>query len=250
MVKLRKSISYASHMSPCCQNGTKVRMVFILLLILALCGCKGEQPEQEEPTPPPISLDSPVEFTVTQRSTTPLPGSDGSLVLVLDDITGGQVLISVESIDGKPIVLTRSIRQGETVPFTVGRYAYKLKLKELTYIGAEPYSSADFRHGPVAMVAQGFPVLAVVPNGKVFPSMMELLVHLQKDLLAELVIISNSPEALSLAKVPFAIPTIVPEWLSPMVSIVLSQLFSYHLTLAKGYDADQPRTIRKVTETH
>jgi glucosamine--fructose-6-phosphate aminotransferase (isomerizing) len=128
-------------------------------------------------------------------------------------------------------------------------FEWALKLKELTYVEAEPYSSADFQHGPVAMVARGFPVMAVLPTGKVFAPMMELLEHLQKDLLAELVVISNSFEAISAAQVPFAIPTDVPEWLSPMVGIVPAQLFSYHLTLAKGYDTDQPRTIRKVTET-
>ena len=128
-------------------------------------------------------------------------------------------------------------------------FEWALKLKELTYVEAEPYSSADFQHGPVAMVARGFPVMAVLPTGKVFIPMMELLGHLRKDLLAELVVISNSPEALSVAQVPFAIPGDIPEWLSPMVGIVPAQLFSYHLTLAKGYDTDQPRTIRKVTET-
>jgi len=129
-------------------------------------------------------------------------------------------------------------------------FEWALKLKELTYIEAEPYSSADFKHGPVAIVAQGFPIMTVLPTGKVFPSMMEFLQHLKTDLLAELVIISNSPEALSMAQAPFTIPGNVPEWLSPMVSIVPAQLFSYHLTLAKGYDADQPRTISKITETH
>jgi glutamine---fructose-6-phosphate transaminase (isomerizing) len=128
-------------------------------------------------------------------------------------------------------------------------FEWALKLKELTYVEAEPYSSADFQHGPVAMVARGFPVMAVLPAGKVFDSMMKLLEHLQTDLLAELVVISNAPEALSLAKSPVKIPTGVPEWLSPLVGIVPAQLFSYHLTIAKGYDADQPRTISKVTET-
>ena len=128
-------------------------------------------------------------------------------------------------------------------------FEWALKLKELTYVEAEPYSSADFQHGPVAMVARGFPVMAVLPAGKVFDSMMKLLQHLQTDLLAELVVISNAPEALSIAKSPVAIPVGVPEWLSPLVSIVPAQLFSYHLTIAKGYDADQPRTISKVTET-
>lgn len=128
-------------------------------------------------------------------------------------------------------------------------FEWALKLKELTYVEAEPYSSADFQHGPVAMVARGFPVMAVLPTGKVFSPMMELLGHLQDDLLAELVVISNSPEALSKAKVPFAIPADVPEWLTPMVGIIPAQLFSYYLTLAKGYDPNNPRTISKVTET-
>jgi glutamine---fructose-6-phosphate transaminase (isomerizing) len=128
-------------------------------------------------------------------------------------------------------------------------FEWALKLKELTYVEAEPYSSADFQHGPVAIVARGFPVMAILPTGKVFDSMMTLLTHLQSDLLAELVVISNAPEALSLAKSPITIPAGVPEWLSPLVGIVPAQLFSYHLTIAKGYDADQPRTISKVTET-
>jgi len=128
-------------------------------------------------------------------------------------------------------------------------FEWALKLKELTYVEAEPYSSADFQHGPVAMVARGFPVMAVAPEGKVLDSMLKLLTHLQDDLLAELVVISNTPRALDMAQVPFTIPEDVPEWLSPLVSIVPAQLFSYHLTLAKGYDADQPRSIKKVTET-
>ena len=129
-------------------------------------------------------------------------------------------------------------------------FEWALKLKELTYVEAEPYSSADFQHGPVAMVARGFPVMAVLPKGKVFDSMMALLKHLQKDLLAELIVISNAPEALSMAQVPIEIPADIPEWLSPLVGIVPAQLFSYHLTLAKGYDPDQPRTISKITETN
>jgi len=128
-------------------------------------------------------------------------------------------------------------------------FEWALKLKELTYVEAEPYSSADFQHGPVAMVARGFPVLAILPTGKVFDSMLPVLDHLQRELLAELVIISNSEAALRRAQTPFGLPAEVPEWLSPLVSIVPAQLFAYHLTLAKGFDPDHPRTISKVTET-
>ena len=128
-------------------------------------------------------------------------------------------------------------------------YEWALKLKELTYVAAEPYSSADFQHGPIAMVERGFPVMAVAPAGKVFDSMLDLLGQLRKDFSAELVVISNMKKALSLANMPIPLPLDVPEWLSPLISILPAQLFSYYLTIAKGYNADQPRTINKVTET-
>ncbi len=128
-------------------------------------------------------------------------------------------------------------------------FEWALKLKELTYIIAEPYSSADFAHGPIAMVDSGFPVLAVAPKGKVFQTMLETLRHLRVDYGAELVIISNDKRALSLAQLPLTIPADVPEWLSPLVGIVPAQLFAYHLTVAKGFDAERPRGLRKVTET-
>ena len=41
----------------------------------------------------------------------------------------------------------------------------------------------------------------------------------------------------------------IPEWLTPLIAIIAGQLFAYHLTLAKGYNAERPRSIRKVTET-
>lgn len=128
-------------------------------------------------------------------------------------------------------------------------FEWALKLKELTYLIAEPYSSADFAHGPIAMVESGYPVFAVAAKGKVFDSMLQMLHRLRKDISAELVVISNDKKALSMAQVPLTIPADVPEWLSPLVSILPAQLFAYHLTRAKGYDTESPRSIRKVTET-
>ncbi len=128
-------------------------------------------------------------------------------------------------------------------------FEWALKLKELTYIIAEPYSSADFAHGPIAMIESGYPVFAVAPKGKVFNSMLDMLKRLKKEFSADLVVISNDKRALALAQVPLVIPADVPEWLSPLVSILPAQLFAYHLTLAKGYDTEKPRTIRKITET-
>ena len=129
-------------------------------------------------------------------------------------------------------------------------FEWALKLKELTYLIAEPYSSADFQHGPIAMVEGGFPVLAVVPNGKVYDSMLDMLTRLRKQRDAELVLISDNSDALALAQSPIQLPAQIPEWLTPLVSIIPAQLFACHLTEVKGYDTDKPRNITKVTETH
>ena len=128
-------------------------------------------------------------------------------------------------------------------------FEWALKLKELTYIIAEPYSSADFAHGPIAMVESGYPVFVVAPKGKVFGSMLQMIKRLREDISAELVVISNDKKALREAQIPLTIPVDVPEWLSPLVCILPAQLFAYNLTLAKGYNTEQPRSIRKVTET-
>ena len=128
-------------------------------------------------------------------------------------------------------------------------FEWALKLKELTYIAAEPYSSADFQHGPVAVVAQGYPVLAVAPSGAVLASMRDLLRQLHENLRAELVVISDDPEVLSWAQVPLPLPAEIPEWLTPLIAIVAAQLFTYHLTLAKGYNPEHPRGLQKVTQT-
>jgi glucosamine--fructose-6-phosphate aminotransferase (isomerizing) len=128
-------------------------------------------------------------------------------------------------------------------------FEWALKLKELTYVEAEPYSSADFQHGPIAMMERGFPVMVVAPQGKVFDSLLEVLAQLRTEFKAELLVISNAKRALSLAQIPVTIPEDVPEWLTPLVSILPAQLFAYHLTRAKGFDAETPRSIHKVTET-
>lgn len=128
-------------------------------------------------------------------------------------------------------------------------FEWALKLKELAYVIAEPDSSADFQHGPMAMLDRGFPVLAVAPAGAVFKDTLGLLSRLVRDRLIELLVVSDQDEALSLAHTPIRLPPGIPEWLSPIVSIVCAQLFCYHLTRAKGFDTEAPRGLRKVTLT-
>ena len=128
-------------------------------------------------------------------------------------------------------------------------YEWALKLKELAHVQAEPYSSADFLHGPITMVDGGFPVLAVIPSGAVYRPMMEVLRRLRQGRSVELVVISDQEEAMGLAQTSLSLPPDIPEWLSPLVSIVPAQLFCYHLALAKGLDTESSQGIHKVTET-
>ena len=129
-------------------------------------------------------------------------------------------------------------------------FEWSLKLKELAYVVSEPYSSADFQHGPIAVVSQGFPVFAVVPDGAVFDDQLKLLKRLKRDYRVELLVISDRQEALDLADTPIPLPTGIPEWITPLVDIVPAQLFCYHLTRAKGFDTESPRGLRIVTITH
>lgn len=129
-------------------------------------------------------------------------------------------------------------------------YEFSLKLKELTYTSAEAYSSADFQHGPIALIEQGFPVLAVAPGGKVFDNLMQLLSILRTERNADLMVISDQVKALSLAQCPIRLPAGIPEWISPIIGIIPGQLFSNYLAQAKGFDPEAPRGLHKVTETN
>jgi glucosamine--fructose-6-phosphate aminotransferase (isomerizing) len=123
-----------------------------------------------------------------------------------------------------------------------------LKLKELTYIAANAYSSADFRHGPIAMIAAGAPVVLIMPTGAVFDDMLALA-HELKARDAELLIISDRSDVQDLATTFLPLSAPVPEWLSPITAIVPGQLLSLYLALAKGFAPDTPRGLQKVTLT-
>ncbi len=123
-----------------------------------------------------------------------------------------------------------------------------LKLKELTYVGANPYSSADFQHGPIAVVGKDYPVVLVAPSGKVFDEMATLARELV-DRQAELLVISDRQEILDLAETALPLPLPLPEWLSPIAAIIPGQLLAYRLALAKRIDPEAPRGLQKVTET-
>jgi glucosamine--fructose-6-phosphate aminotransferase (isomerizing) len=123
-----------------------------------------------------------------------------------------------------------------------------LKLKELTYVQAHAYSSADFRHGPIAAVSEGLPAVLVMPRGAAFTDMRDLAQDLQERG-AELLIVTDSPDAHALATTLLPLAGDLPEWLSPIPAIVPGQVLALHLAESKGFSPDHPRGLQKVTRT-
>ncbi len=123
-----------------------------------------------------------------------------------------------------------------------------LKVQELAQVLAHPYSAADFRHGPLALVEPGFPMVLVAAEGALADDMTDLHQRVT-ELGADVLVLSNGP-ALGLpgTRLDLRYPATV-EWLSPIPAMVAGQILAHRLTEARGLDPDTPRTITKVTRT-
>ncbi|HEV8632498.1 MAG TPA: SIS domain-containing protein [Thermoanaerobaculia bacterium] len=187
-----------------------------------------------------------------------LTGDEGQVAAALGSEPLRQIPALVESALADEAAIAQAARHYEAMARCVvlGRgyhYAtaseWALKLEELTYVVAEAYSTADFRHGPVAMASSGFPVLAVVPGGAAYADVMALLAALVAERDVDLLVASDRDEALALGSTAVRLPGGLPEWLAPIVNIVPLQLWTYHLALAMGRDTEAPRGLSKVTRT-
>jgi glutamine---fructose-6-phosphate transaminase (isomerizing) len=143
--------------------------------------------------------------------------------------------------------LTRAVVLGRGFEYATAR-EWALKLQELAHLLAHPFSAADFEHGPLALIEEAFPVLAVAPAGLPAQAQLALLRRLRDDHGARLLVISDDAALLALDE-GLPLPTGVPGWLSPLVSIIPGQLYAFHLTRAKNLDTERPRSISKVTST-
>lgn len=127
-------------------------------------------------------------------------------------------------------------------------YELALKLMETCYVVAERFSSADFFHGPLAIVERRFPVVMFAPRGVTQKSSLELL-HRLRELGADCLSITNDDEIDALSPNSIMISPEIDEFLSPIPFIVPAQLFAALLSEAKGLDPDAPRSLSKVTKT-
>ena len=136
-------------------------------------------------------------------------------------------------------------------------FEFALKMMETCYIVAERFSSADFLHGPIAMVEASFPVFLFAPAGVTWPAIQGMLVKLDA-LKAETLVITDrgNPHAAASSQRSIRIPLRCPrrsglpdDLFTPIPYIIPAQLFAAHLAEQKGLDPDHPRTLRKVTRT-
>jgi glucosamine--fructose-6-phosphate aminotransferase (isomerizing) len=127
-------------------------------------------------------------------------------------------------------------------------YELALKLMETCYVVAERFSSADFLHGPVAMVERHFPVILFAPPGVMLPGVKNLIGRLQ-ELHADSLVITSDLEAAASCTRAIIMPKEIDEFVAPIPYIIPGQLFAALLADAKGLDPDQPRSLSKVTRT-
>jgi glucosamine--fructose-6-phosphate aminotransferase (isomerizing) len=205
------------------------------------------------------------EFEKAVAATKTYTASLASLALLSASFAGAPEYF--EQLEQLPEFMKQTLSMSEEMLPRVERYRYiehcavigrgfnystafeiSLKVKELTRIVAEPYSSADFLHGPISMIHSGFPVFVIAPSGSVFEDMRSITMRLSK-LDAELLLISDEHQLMGSANLPMPLPQGLPEWLTPMVAVLPGQLFSLALARSRGLDPDSPAGLTKVTET-
>lgn len=123
-----------------------------------------------------------------------------------------------------------------------------LKLMETCYVVADRFSSADFLHGPIALIERDFPVLLFMPPGKISNELRKLAGRLQ-ELRAETLVICSQGARVPRAARAVRVPGAIPELYTPIPYIIPGQLFAASLARVKRLDADRPRSLQLVTKT-
>lgn len=123
-----------------------------------------------------------------------------------------------------------------------------LKISETSSVLALPFSSADFLHGPVAVLGPKTPVILIAPRGQTDTQIPRLL-EAVKERKAPLIIISDDDALLDQSQLALRLPQ-MPEWASPLCAVIAGQLFSLALAQAKTQETDEPPGLSKVTLTY
>ena len=145
--------------------------------------------------------------------------------------------------------LTRQFKDASSMLFLGRHVGYPtalegaLKLKELAYMHAEGFPGGELKHGPIALIDQGTPVVAMIPaEGSLLAEKMASNVQEVKARGALVIAISDwhVPAASHMVRIPSTHP-----FLQPVLSVVPLQVIAYEMAIARGNDVDQPRNLAK-----
>src|SRR6266852_8016915 len=216
------------------------------------------------------------------------------LAMLSASMPGGELLR--DNIEQLPELAAAALKSEETVKRVAERYVHAhdcvvlgrvfqystaremaLKLEETCYVVSTPFSTADFKHGPAAIIERGLPVIIFAPPGRTSAEAHELLQWLHERG-ADCLVVTEDERLLELATVPVPLKlpaygrdssrpspgtgraeskndpakdahTNITELLAPIPYIIPGQLFAHYLALAKGLNPDQPRSLTKITRT-
>jgi glucosamine--fructose-6-phosphate aminotransferase (isomerizing) len=191
-------------------------------------------------TGPERSVAATKTYTASLGAVAALVGVDPEDLRAVPDAMARQleIAVPVELAAGwsRLAVVGRGVAYGTT-------FEAALKLSELTGVIAAPWSSADFMHGPIAIVEPGFPILAIAPSGPTLDGMRELL-EAASARGADVTVITDA----EVGGRRIALES-VPEWLSPLVAVIPAQLLAVGAAEVLGRDVDRPTGLKKVTLT-
>jgi glucosamine--fructose-6-phosphate aminotransferase (isomerizing) len=159
-----------------------------------------------------------------------------------------QILETVEPLRA----LTRRFAENNIVLFLGRNIGYPvalegaLKLKELAYIHAEGFAGGELKHGPIALIDKGTPVIAILPAGHEHALDEKMLSNIQevKARGARVIVIAQEGAHVEGAEHIIRIP-VVPALFQPVLATVPLQVFAYEMAVARGNDVDQPRNLAK-----
>ena len=120
-----------------------------------------------------------------------------------------------------------------------------LKLKEISYIHAEAYPGGEMKHGPIALIDEKMPTMAVVPRDRVYDKMLSNISEIKARAGLVLAVAEESDAAIrdrvdTVIPVPATHPL-----LTPFLTVLPLQLFAYYIAAKRGADVDQPRNLAK-----
>jgi glutamine---fructose-6-phosphate transaminase (isomerizing) len=158
-----------------------------------------------------------------------------------------QVLETVEALRE----MTRGFKDASSVLF-LGRHVGfpsalegALKLKELAYMHAEGFAGGELKHGPIALIEEGTPVIAIMPPvGSEIREKMASNIQEVKARGAKVILVADTEADIPATDYAIRVPA-THELLQPLVSIVPLQVFAYEMALVRGNDVDQPRNLAK-----